>query len=254
MAFTIQTILATFISLCLISSFLIFVNGDGFAPALGTWYGDPNGAGSGGACGWGDDVTSPPFSAMIAAGNSRIFMQGRGCGECYQLKCNRKPYCSGYPVTVTITDECPGACNNVPFHFDLSGHAFGAMANPGQAANLRNLGQVDIQFQRVPCNYGATNIAFKIDSGTNPNWFAVRIEFAEGDGALQSVEIAPSGTRNFIPMKNLWGEVWFANINPSFSGPFSFRLTSPVNQVVVARNVVPSGYALGKTYYSNVNF
>lgn len=66
----------------------------------------------------------------------------------FQIKCTRRPYCSGYPITVTITDECPGACNNVPYHFDLGRTAFGAMANPGRADDLRNLGQVDIQYRR----------------------------------------------------------------------------------------------------------
>lgn len=41
---------------------------------------------AGGACGWADDVRLAPFSAMIAAGNSRIFMQGKGCGDCYQVE------------------------------------------------------------------------------------------------------------------------------------------------------------------------
>ena len=68
--------------------------------------------------------------------------------------------CSGKPITVTITDECPGHCDDVPFHFDLSGHAFGAMAKPGQENNLRQRGRVDIQFRRyrkpqylVVCKY-----------------------------------------------------------------------------------------------------
>ncbi|KAI3703999.1 hypothetical protein L1987_74200 [Smallanthus sonchifolius] len=264
MAFNFQNSFSVFIYVCLLSSLFanhslcsspdFLANGGGFTPALGTWYGDPNGAGSGGACGWADDVKSPPFSSMIAAGNSRIFLQGKGCGECYEIMCSREPYCSRNPITVTITDECPGACNNVPFHFDLSGYAFGAMANPGQADNLRNLGQVDIQFQRVPCNYGRTRIAFKIDSATNHNWFATRIEFADREGALQSVAIAPSGTQEFVPMNNLWGAVWVANTDPSFKGPFSFRLTSPTNAVVVARNVVPPGFVPGETYFSSVNF
>ncbi|KAI3755209.1 hypothetical protein L1987_55005 [Smallanthus sonchifolius] len=231
-----------------------FANRYEFSPALGTWYGDPNGAGSGGGCGWGNDVQSPPFSAMIAAGNSRIYLHGKGCGDCYQIKCNRAPYCSQKPITVTITDECPGACNDVPFHFDLSGTAFGALANPGQASNLRNLGQVDIQYRRVPCYYGSTKIAFKIDAATNRNWFATTIEFEDGDGGLQSVEIAPYGTQSFVPMNNNWGAVWAINIHPLFHGPFSFRLTSPTNKVVVARNVVPRGFVPGYVYYSNVNF
>ncbi|GKE47646.1 expansin-B15-like protein, partial [Tanacetum coccineum] len=61
--------------------------------------------------------------------------------------CTRPPYCTGKPINVTISNECPGKCNEVPFHFDLSGFAFGAMANPGQEHNLRQLGQVDIQYK-----------------------------------------------------------------------------------------------------------
>ncbi|KAJ9552339.1 hypothetical protein OSB04_016384 [Centaurea solstitialis] len=262
MAFNFQKPFSNFIVVCLLCSLLtshfqVFVNGDDwFSPALGTWYGDPNGSGSGGACGWADDVKLAPFSSMIAAGNSRIFLNGKGCGNCYQIKCNRTPYCSGKPITVTITDECPGACNDVPFHFDLSGFAFGAMANPGQEYNLRNLGQVDIQYQRVACNYGGANIAFKIDAATNPYWFATAIEYGNGDGGLWSVEIAHSGSQGFVPMRNIWGAVWQADVNPSnFLGPFSFRLTSAsTNNVVIATNAVPSGFVPGQTYFSNVNF
>ncbi|KAJ9552340.1 hypothetical protein OSB04_016385 [Centaurea solstitialis] len=234
----------------------VLVNGtDGFSPALGTWYGDRRGSGSGGACGWADDVKSPPFSSMIAAGNSRIFLGGKGCGNCYQIKCSRAPFCSGRPITVTVTDECPGRCNDVPFHFDLSGFAFGALANPGQDENLRNLGQVDIQYQRVPCNYGGTKIAFKIQAKSNPNWFATAIEYANGDGGLGSVEIAPAGSQAFVHMKNIWGAVWQFDINPSFRAPYSFRLTSsPTRKVVIATNAVPSGFVPGQTYFSNVNF
>ncbi|KVI01785.1 expansin-B15-like [Cynara cardunculus var. scolymus] len=242
-------------SSCLSPKLLANTNGgDGFLPALGTWYGDPRGAGSGGACGWADDVKSPPFSAMIAAGNAKIYLHGKGCGDCYQIKCNRRPYCSGNPITVTITDECPGACNDVPFHFDLSGTAFGAMSSPGQADNLRNLGQVDIQYRRVPCNYGNTKIAFKIDAKTNPNWFATAIEFVDGVGEVQVVKIAQAGSKTFVPMYNSWGAVWAANINPPFRGPYSFLLTSPKNKTIVAYEVVPSNFVPGQTYYSHVNF
>lgn len=40
---------------------------------------------TGGACGWANDVKSAPFSAMIAAGNAKLFLKGKGCGTCYQV-------------------------------------------------------------------------------------------------------------------------------------------------------------------------
>ncbi|KAI3752749.1 hypothetical protein L2E82_24786 [Cichorium intybus] len=226
----------------------------GFAPALATWYGDRDGAGSGGACGWANDVKSPPFSAMIAAGNANLFLKGKGCGTCYQVLCTREPYCSKNPITVTITDECPGACNNVPFHFDLSGTAFGAMSSPGQADDLRNLGVVNIQYRRVACNYGSTKIAFKIDPMVNPYWFALAVEFCDGDGGLDGIEVAPNGTQEFRSLENIWGAVWAANVDPSFRGPFSFKLTSRKNEAVVALKAVPYGFEPGQTYYSHINF
>jgi hypothetical protein len=71
-------------------------NGSGDAAAAGgwlnaraTWYGAPNGAGpddNGGACGI-KDVNLPPYSGMTACGNVPIFKDGKGCGSCYQVRC-----------------------------------------------------------------------------------------------------------------------------------------------------------------------
>ncbi|KAI3781681.1 hypothetical protein L2E82_11702 [Cichorium intybus] len=225
-----------------------------FSPALATWYGDETGAGSGGACGWGDDVKDPPLSSMIAAGNANIFLSGKGCGHCFQILCHQPPYCSGKPITVTISDECPGACNNVGFHFDLSGFAFGAMANPGQDHNLRQLGQVTVLYRRVPCSYRTTKIAFVVNNKCNSYWFAVAIEYADGDGGFGSVEIAPSGTKRFVSMENIWGAVWKIDIDPSFQAPFSFRMTSDNGRTLVANNVIPENFVAGHKYLSQVNF
>lgn len=106
----------------------------------------------------------------------------------------------------------------------------------------------------MPCYYGRTKIVFKVDANINPYWFATAVEFEDADGALQSVEIAPAGTLHFVPMNNIWGAVWQANINKYFLAPFSFRLTSPTNQVVVARNSLPVDFLPGHTYYWHVNF
>uniref|UniRef100_A0A803PL42 Uncharacterized protein n=1 Tax=Cannabis sativa TaxID=3483 RepID=A0A803PL42_CANSA len=178
-----------------------------------------------GACGYGGDVGQPPFSSFISAGGPSLYRSHKGCGVCYEVKCtsNVNRACSGNPVNVVITDECPG-CNNQAVHFDLSGTAFGAMAISGQADQLRNVGVLQIQYNR----------------------------FINGAGELEGVELKQS-QGSWVPMQRSWGAVWKLNSSSTLKPPFSIRLTS-MGQTIVANNVIPVGWIPGQTYRSTVNF
>ncbi|XAR54154.1 hypothetical protein NMG60_11029171 [Bertholletia excelsa] len=228
-----------------------------WSPAVATWYGSPTGAGSdGGACGYQNDVDQPPFSSMVSAGGPSLFKSGKGCGACYQVKCMADAACSGTPVTVVITDECPGGpCISDPVHFDLSGAAFGAMAVSGRADQLRQAGVVQIQYKRVECSYPGVPVAFHVDAGSNANYFAVLVEHEDGDGDLSAVDLkeAPD-TDAWLPMKQSWGAVWNLDSSAALRAPFSIKLIDESGRTLVAENVIPTDWQPGKTYRSIVNF
>ncbi|KAG4983045.1 hypothetical protein AAZX31_10G116100 [Glycine max] len=228
-------------------------NGLYWSPAVATWYGPPHGDGSeGGACGFGSVVGVPPFSSMISAGSPLLFESGKGCGFCYEVKCTGNSGCSGNPVRVVITDECAG-CSDAQFHFDLSGTAFGAMAVSGQDEKLRNAGKIAIQYRRVECNYPGVYIAFHVDLGSNPEYFAVCAEYEDGNGDLDKVELKEAFSASWYSMQRSWGAIWKLSKGSPLKAPFSIRLTDS-GKSVVANNVIPSGWKPGQTYRSIVNF
>ncbi|KAG8387015.1 hypothetical protein BUALT_Bualt03G0209200 [Buddleja alternifolia] len=171
----------------------------------------------------------------------------------FQVRCTENPSCSGNPITVTITDECPGACNNDAIHFDLSGKAFGYLAKPGQADALRKAGRINIQYQRVRCFY-KTTITFKIDKGSNPFYLAFAIENLNGDGDLGLVELLPSNSKKWLRMQQSFGATWKTGIPSGTQGPYSVRITTiESKKSVLANNVIPANWKPGNHYYSGVN-
>lgn len=209
---------------------------------------------AGGACGY-TQLTGTPIGNKIAAGNAPIFQNGKGCGQCYDVKCSY-PSCRSTPTRVVITDLCPGGtyCSTNQPAFDFSGAAITAMANPGQDGALRNIGLYNILYKRVPCTYPNQNIALKIDAGSSAYWLSFTVKYVGGPGDIQTVQISQNGGP-FQPAQHNWGANWML-INYSgqpFKGPYSVRITTMLNgHTVTASQVIPQYFQPGQLYESKV--
>lgn len=109
---------------------------------------------------------------------------------------------------------------------------------------------------RVQCNYAGRTIAFHVDSGSNQEYFAALIEYEEGDGDLNKVELKEAlDSSSWDTMQQSWGAVWKFDKGAPLKAPFSIRLTTlKSGKTIVAQNVIPAGWKPGQTYRSIVNF
>ncbi|KAL0286017.1 UNVERIFIED_CONTAM: Expansin-B15 [Sesamum calycinum] len=125
-----------------------------------------------------------------------------------------------YKTSVVFPETSAGGDNGllprraVPLRFSTlrPGTAFGAMAIPGQEDRLRDAGVLQIRFARVACDYSEKTIAFHVDLGSNPNYFATVIEFEEGDGDLGRVIYNKHRVRNlgdllFVERESVMSEI-----------------------------------------------
>lgn len=111
-------------------------------------------------------------------------------------------------------------------------------------------------FCRVDCNYPGKTIAFHVDSGSNPNYFATLVEYEDGDGELASVELKQAlDSDSWVSMQQSWGAVWKLDAGKTLRAPFSIRLTSlDSRKTIIASGVIPAGWEPGQTYRSVINF
>lgn len=179
---------------------------------------------------------------MTSCGNLPIFKDGKGCGSCFKIKCGNK-VCSKKPVVVFITDM--NYYQFAPYHFDLSGTAFGALAMPGRESELRRYGIIDLRFRRVRCKLAPKmKIAFHVEEGSNPEYLAVLVKFVAGDGDIVQMDLKQEGWPEWKPMRESWGAIWRMDVDyhTPLQGPFSIRLTSESGKVLVAPHVIPADW------------
>ncbi|CAL5366872.1 unnamed protein product [Camellia sinensis] len=148
-----------------------------------------------------------------------------------KIKCTAHPSCSGKPVRVVTTDLCPGGpCTSDSAHFDLSGTAFGwchGKSWPRRQTSWKT-------------------IAFHVDQGSNPNYFAVVVEFEGGDGDLAHVDLKEASNKTvdgWRMMQQSWGPVWKLDVGSTLKPPISIRLTTQYpRQTLVASRVIPDNW------------
>ena len=108
---------------------------------------------------------------------------------------------------------------------------------------------------RVPCNYLGKTIEFYVDQGSNPYYFAVLVQYEEGDGDLGYVELKDSSNKGWRAMQRSWGAVWKLDAGSKLQPPLSIRMISRHSgHSLVAKNVIPNGWQPGATYRSLVNY
>ncbi|CAN1307939.1 EXPA9 [Linum perenne] len=205
----------------------------------------------GGACAF-KDVEKLGYGTNTAALSSALFMGGRSCGACFELRCVDDPqWCKlGQPsLMVTATDHCPpndagGWCNPPREHFDFAWPAFFRIVKPGT-------GIIPVEYRRVPClKQGGIRFTF----GGNP-WFIQVVITNVGDaGDVTAVEVKVEGTEEWTRMDRDWGETWKTGNHELCGKCLTFKVTTSDGRCVTAVNAAPIGWQFGQTYESRINF
>ena len=91
----------------------------------------------------------------------------------------------------------------------------------------------------VACKYPRKNIAFHVDQGSNPYYFAVVVEYEEGEGDISSIDLKEegSGSGEWCALQQSWGATWKPDAGGELHPPLSIRLTSSSGQKSDSRRV-----------------
>lgn len=220
-------------------------------PGTATYYTgiDDLSGGYAGNCGYKDlsralgGVPNASYGPYFAAGSEKIYLNGAGCGACFELQCIGSPVCKKDSIVVTITDFCPfkgneqwcGADKN---HFDLSGKAFSELVSTMAA------GHFNLQWRRTPCKREGPPV---VSIEGNQFWQSIHVMNLAGGGTYDTLMIRAAGGGGYTPLRRDWGTNFVHD--GQLQAPISVKLvsTSP-NGFLELPDCIPVGWTGGNEY------
>ena len=107
---------------------------------------------------------------------------------------------------------------------------------------------------RVPCEFPGLKVTFHVEQGSNPVYFAVLVEYEDGDGDVVQVDLMEANSGTWTPMRESWGSIWRLDSGHRLQAPFSMRITNESGKTLVADKIIPANWAPSASYRSIVQY